>query len=593
MTPAIDFDIVDATELTNEQLYHLAWRGGDLSCLMHSGQLRMRDQIHTWRMVDQTKDRNRTAGSMPRLFAVEGGKRFGKTTGLLWILHEFGHWYAAKHGRGAWMRFTSAFHKNIKEIVGVVVPEAFRTAPDDCKPQYFGARGILPAGLYYPEDGPMMGARIALAGLDMNPDALRGQANDIDVISESAFVEQLEYTIRNVIYHQYQGRPWARAVCETSAPRDRDTDWEMKILPDCKKRGAIFTATIEDNDRLSRDEKDEFISAAGGRGALDCEREYFNLIAGDPSKQIFPEFKAEAHVRDVPIPKHCMAMTIADPGQVDQFALLFGVLDFDSDLLIIQDSWSESNAGSMKVAAVIAAREFDLWGTWPHPRFKRLDLESTEETLGWHDLLQGDRCEGLAEKLYLMAQTPRERRPDYESFPGKWVTTDLPDRLTYWDPDHNEHRSNPYVRVSDVDKQLIRDIDDHYGLEFSATTKVELVTMVRNARNRMGEGRVVFLPNAGPVIDHVRAGRWPEGHRRSFDRHAIYGHFDCCATYTYMARRADVLAEKRPHPPADLRMYGSGQHRMPWQQKMPHELELERRLASAQGTPGRIRGWNK
>ena len=71
---------VDAESLSSEQLMHAMWEAGDLSLLMHDGQLRVRDMIHAWRMVDQTNDNERVAGSMPRVFCIAKSGRFGGTT---------------------------------------------------------------------------------------------------------------------------------------------------------------------------------------------------------------------------------------------------------------------------------------------------------------------------------------------------------------------------------------------------------------------------------------------------------------------------------------------------------------------------------
>jgi hypothetical protein len=222
--------VVQAQELSLEELLQVAWENGDLSALMHEGQLRLRNHIHTWRAINQLEGVHET-GSIPLVYAIEGGKRFGKTSGMLWMAHELAVWFAKTFGRAADMRYTSAFQKTIDEIVGSVMPQCFRTAPDSCSPSYHGKRGVRPAGLYWPKDGPTLGARLALSGLDRNPDALRGQGNDFDFISEAAFIDKLDYTIRNVLIHQYQQRPWARMIVETSAPEDIDTDWELIVLP--------------------------------------------------------------------------------------------------------------------------------------------------------------------------------------------------------------------------------------------------------------------------------------------------------------------------------------------------------------------------
>ena len=531
----------DLQDLSDDELMTLAWEHGDLRILMHDGQIKLHDHMQQWRLIDQLEGVHED-GSIPLIYAIAGGKRFGKTSLILWMAHSLGVWFYEQHGRAATMRLTSAFQKNIDEIVGSVLPQCFRTAPDSCAPVYHGKRGILPAGLYWPEDGPTGGMRLALAGIDKNPDALRGQANDFDFISEAAFIDNLEYTVRNVLIHQYQGRPWARMFIETSAPEDVDTDWERVIMPDAKSRGAFSEVTIEDNTRLTRRQKDFYISMAGGRGAPNCEREFFNVIAGDPTLKAVPEFNKEQHVRGFERPKYAYGFTAADPGQTHLFALVWGEYDFDNDRLLILDSWAKSNAGSMEVAAVCAAREFVLWGRWPDPRMRRVPLQHDGQHLGWRDLLRGDKYEKLAPELHRMATLDPAQRPIAEKYPGFHITNPIPGAITpYYD--RQGFHLNPHARVSDVDKQLIRDIDDHYGLEFQATSKEELVTMLRNLRNWVAEGRLWFAPDAGCVIDHVTAGKRDK--RGKLAEHKVYGHFDCIAEGSLIkTARGDIPIEQ-------------------------------------------------
>lgn len=581
----------DLDDLSEEELIALGWEVGDLGGLMHEGQRKLRDEIHRWRAIDQLEEVHET-GSIPLVYVIAGGKRFGKTTLYLWVAYEIAVWYFKKYGRPAKMRLTSAFQRNIDEIAGSVVTQAFSTAPDASVPVYHGKRGVLPAGLYWPVDGPTGGARLALAGIDVNKDALRGQENDFDLVSEAAFISNLDYAIRNVLIHQYQQRPWARMFVESSAPEDLDTDWERIVMPDAKRRGAFAEVTIEDNSRLSRREKDYWISMAGGRGNPNAEREYFNVISGDPALRAVPEFSDELHVKRFERPKYGFGFCTADPGQTHLFGLLWSEYDFDRDKLLILDSWAKSNAGSMEVAAVCAAREFVLWGRWPDIRMRRIPLRHDGAHRGWQDLLRGDKYEKLAPELHRMACTELRERPTTEKRPGEHIMKPIPGAITPF-YDRNGFHLNPCARVSDVDLQLIRDIDEHFGLEFLATSKEEFVTMLRNFRNWIAEGRVLFAPDAGPVIDHVRAAK--KDKRGKLAEHPVHGHFDLLACGIYLTRKVEQFANRRPHPPSHiLQEFPEGVEvikRLPWQPKSEQELALERAQAAAHGLHerGRLR----
>lgn len=578
-------DAIDYAALSKEELESAFWLSGDLSMLMHAGQRSVAGKILSWWDVDQM-EMVHDDGAISLMFALAGSKRFGKTSLMLWLWHMLAVRFANKYGRPLEMRFTSAFQKSIDEIIGKVKPQCFRTAPSSCEPEYFGKRGILPAGLYMPTYGPTLGASLALAGLDMNPNALRGQSSDGDFVSEGGFITHLEYVVRNVLIHQYQGKPWARMVCESSAPEDIDTDWELIILPDAKSRGAIAEVTIEDNPLLTPKQRAKYIAMAGGRDAPACRREYFNEIIGNPDLLCVPEFNAEMHVKDIERPKHAYALGADDPGWRHFYGKSWGYYHYDLQAIVIEDSWARTNASTLLSAVVTAARELDLYGRPPPGKLSIIPLEHDGKLAGWKDLLKGDRCEHLAEELYEYAQLPAAERPDFESRPGRWVREDRPGQWTYWDKDRHEFMPNPHARVADVDLRLIGDMREMFDYEFSATTKVELRTMVANFRRWIGTGRVIFLPTCGPAIDHTRAAKWDKT-RSHLAEHKIYGHFDVFSTLVYLVRYAELIENRDPMPPPGLTV-GSRVHgeymvdRLPWETERAYDAEIRQRVQAAE-----------
>lgn len=483
--------MIDPAQLSDEEIHATLWEAGDLRFLMHSGQVALADRFFAWSAIDQTNDVEHEAGRLPRVFGVEGGKRFGKTTAALWIASML-----CRRHPGCSIRYTSAFQKTIDEIIGSVQHVVFDTAPPSCKPQYFGKRGPRPAGFYFPEQGPMAGARIALAGMELNPDALRGQGNDFDFISEAAFIDKLGYTLRNVLYHQYQGRPHARCMIESSAPKKLGTDWEMSLLPDCKARGAVFTATIEDNPRLSRAEKDEFIAAAGGRGHPDCEREYFNRIAADPELQVVPEFHEAEHVAATPRPDYAIAMAAMDPGMRDLFAIIWGYWDAARAKLVIERDWCARNTSTARVAEVIKATELELYGP--------------------------------------SAGSPKD------------FGIVKPDGFVYWDG--SRFRANPMHRVSDTEARLIGDLTIDYGIGVMNTLKDDKEAALYALRNAFRNGKIEIHPRCTKLISHVRTARWNDN-RTDYERTADHGHYDLLDALVYLWRMAQPTRNQNPAPP--------------------------------------------
>lgn len=525
------------------------WERGDLSPLMHAGQLELRDQIHAWRVIDQTNDVDHVAGSLPRVFGVAAARRFRKTSLMLMIASEL-----AVERPGCWMRYTSAFQKSIDEIIGTVTPKVFESAPDSCVPQYFGKRGPKPAGLYWPEYGPMGGARIALAGLDMNPNALRGQSSEYDFISEAGYIDRLVYAIRSVLYQQYIGRPHARMVLESSAPELIGTDWETEILPDCRRRGAIFEATIEDNPALTPAERSEFIAAAGGRGHPTCEREYFNVIGAEPEKLVVPEFRLDTHVVDPaewPRPRYALAHVGLDPGVTDPFGMVWFYFDWARQCIVVEGSWMKANASTGEVVSVTHEFEGQLWGAAHRAAGeRRRELSIRDATL---------------------------------TGSGKvWEAPD--DALTYWDAGEYTLKPNPYSRISDIANRFILDMNADYGMNVRPAEKspgskeadTEYLRTLFDAR----PVKIVILKNGRTelLINQLRGGMWntdENNHRTDWRRSKTLGHLDCLAALKYAVR--DVNWQRNPNVPAHVLDPQMPDHHVP--------TEIRERASGAQVMP--------
>lgn len=556
-------------QLSDAELHALCWERGDLDVYLHSSQLALWQRFWPWWTQDSASE---TRGQYARVFVLEVSRRWGKSAFCLFALTRMAVLLPAAIGRPAKLRYTTALQHSIDTIVGEVLRDVFRHAPPSMQPTYHGKRGTRPAGLYFPEYGPAQGTVIAMAGLDKNPHALRGQGCDGDAVSEGGFVAGLEEMISAVLYAQYQGRPWARMIIESSAPDVEQTAWERVFLPDAKLRGAHFSATIDDNPMLGDKEREEFIRAAGGRGSIRCEREYYNVIAADPQLKTFPEL-GEQHMLDAyELPKHCLAFTALDPGHTHLFAVLFGVYDPARGALVILDAWAENNASTERVAAVVAAREWDLFQTWPGPELARIPLRDVVDDsgrvvqAGWETLLAGDRCVRHAAALHRMANTPSRERPDERPL---WrAGHDYDGQLSWYDHAEKRFKTNPAGRVSDIDPQMIHDMAVSYGLLIHPTTKADLRdTMVWLVRQWLSRGRVLFTERAQLAYDHVKACRWDKN-RNKFDEHDVYGHFDLAAALVYLVRYVDMFTNINPEPPQYLGTGGPDWVGAPkWQQQ--------------------------
>ena len=458
-----------------------AWAEGQLCWLLNSDQREAYREYRHWEKLDSTKQ----PGAFPRVYVLDIGRRWGKTTLRFLIRCED----AIRRPRSIF-RIASAYQKNIDEIVHDVSRYVLATCPDDMRPKYVAAKQKF----VFPN-----GSEIRLVGLDMHPDGLRGQACDGDDLSEAAFIKGLKYAIKSVLYPQYQGRPWARICLESSAPREAESDYDDVFVEDAKARGAYVYRTIDDNPRLSEEEREEFIRAAGGREHYDCRREYFNERVRDPEGSVVPEFHVGRHVQMSRVPRQAHCYVGADPGTRDKFGLVFAYYDAERAKLVVQRSWAERNAGLSDVAEVIRKAEQELWGA----------VECTSGAVNSAD--GADRT---------------------------------PEPLQYWDGE--KLCANPYRRISDTDARTIYELKREHGIQFNAADKkhAQAANDAGSARklpeaklyalrNAFLSDQIEIWPDSGPLQHQLNAGRWND-QRTDFERSDTHGHLDCVMALVYM-----------------------------------------------------------
>lgn len=339
-----------ALAISREEAEASAWKRGELSWLLDPFQLQIYERYREWEK-QPTAQVMVEGGRFDRIFVLDIARRVGKTTIIFIIQLENG----IRNVRS--QRYATAYQKDIAEIVDDVSLYIFETCPPAFRPEFKTGSKARPAGWYFPANGSVIKA----VGLDQNPEGLRGLSSDGDAISEAAFTRRLTHNVKSVLYPQYQGRPHARLILESSAPKQPGTEYDTLFVEDAKKRGAYFFATIDDNPRLSEAERDEFIEAMGGRDHPDCRREYYCERVAADELRIVPEFKEELHVKTLAVPEYAHCYVGIDPGMRDQCAIIWAYWDFERQKLCIQRAWSESNANTEKIAGLIKETEAELW----------------------------------------------------------------------------------------------------------------------------------------------------------------------------------------------------------------------------------------
>lgn len=515
------------------------WELGELDYLLHDYQLAEYEEFIAWNEQRQTRAYRRhirdIGGLFDLLWVDECGRRYGKSA--KWTVTAVREAIVRPGCRGM---IATAAQKSIGGIIVPLTKMLFQDAPPGYFPEYRATRGSDHECLYIPATDSI----IKLVGVDKHPDATRGQFLDFCLITEAAFVKQLEDLVTSVINPQFRYRPWAWLAMETSTAKVPDCDFNRVFREDAKLRGCYRMRTIRDNPMLDDEEIEREERLCGGRESIACRRELYCEEVRDDDEMIVPEFDEAVHVVDsYERPRYALAHVGLDPGVTDPFGLVGFYLDWSAQCIVVEWSWMRSNASDLQIASTMQAHEREFWGTshrGPRERTRELSV--------------------------LDATTTADAR-----------VLDAPsDALTYWDQGARTLKANPYSRISDIDARCILNLNADYGCDVrkaekgpgSAEANLQHLRTLFSARHDDGRPKIVIIRNGRTtnIIEQLRSGTWntdEAGHRTDWERTKTLGHCDCLAALMYGVR--DVKWRRNPNRPGLVSPDMSDRH-MPGEQ---------------------------
>lgn len=505
-------------DATIKSLYEM----GDLSWLLESHQLTDYSSFRRWNEERQTKEHLRWVKEIDALFdnlwLDECGRRYGKT--VKWLVTDVEEAIRRAGARGI---IATPMQKSIGGIIVPLTKLIFKNAPKRYFPEYHGTRGADHECLYIPATDSV----IKLVGLDVHPDATRGQWLDFAHITEAAFVKGLNSLVTEVIMPQFRYRPWAWLAMESSTAKAPDCDFNRIFREDAKLRGTYRMRTIRDNPTLTDDEIETEERRSGGKHSVAVRRELYCEEIRDPDSMIVPEFSEDVHVVDPcawPRPKYALAHVGIDPGTTDPLGLVFLYFDWLRQCIVVEGAWQKANASTGEVVSVMQDFERRLWGSThraPGERRRELSLADALNVTG----------DG---KVFEIGESG----------------------LSYWDNSEWSLKPNPYSRISDIANRFVLDLNADYGTNVrkadkgpgSAEADTEHLRTLFGARPL----KIVVLRNGEtePLIEQLRSGMWntdENGHRTDWERSKTLGHCDCLAALKYAVR--DVVWTRNPNKP--------------------------------------------
>jgi hypothetical protein len=349
---------------------HHCWRVGDLSYLLHAGQL---------------EALARMGASKRRRFVVDVGRRWGKSRLMcvlaVWLmvlralyrkgktreqLHAVAPaWLvdaACRTKRKARVLYAAPTADMIEEFVAPHMDLLAEHAPPELRP-------ALSKGDYVMPDGD----RIVMKGCEDRARAnrLRGPEADLAIVDEAGFVPILRYVLKSAIGFQL-AETRGKLLLASTPPDEPDHPYE-DVVREAEEAGAYYHATTEDAPHITADMLAEVIEEVGGRDTVDYQREALAMHVRDPSIVVLPEF-GDHLVRIVERPAYFLPCIIGDLGFVDMAAVGFGYYHFPLDLYVIEDEVAGQRMVSDALDFALRRKAETLW---PRMKVHRRRLDST------------------------------------------------------------------------------------------------------------------------------------------------------------------------------------------------------------------------
>jgi len=177
-----------------------AWRRGRLDYKLRPEQRRLKRLLY----------------DSPKGMAVFNiSRRLGKTTTCVTFCDE------NARRKKQHIRFATAFLRDLEKFVLPIFEQVLSDCPPELRPRYFPSKK---------EWRYRNGSVIKLIGVDKNPNGLRGNAIDILIIDEAAFIKNLKYLYQSIIVPATMKRKF-KLIFPFTPPEAPEHFWAEEPFP--------------------------------------------------------------------------------------------------------------------------------------------------------------------------------------------------------------------------------------------------------------------------------------------------------------------------------------------------------------------------
>lgn len=225
------------------------------------------------------------------------------------------------------IRYATAFLSDLEQFIIPIFEWVLQDCPDDQRPTWLASKKVF----RFPN-----GSVIRLIGLDKNPNGLRGNAIDLLIIDEAAFVSRLEYLYKSIIVPATMKRPF-KLIFPSTPPESPEHFWAKVLIPKARERNTYVELTIDDISDLPPEERKRLLDEVGGEHSATAQREFFCKIMVDATRAICPTFDAKLHVASCADTPNVRWSLVGDSGGVrDKTVFLEVGYDHVSGLVLVR-----------------------------------------------------------------------------------------------------------------------------------------------------------------------------------------------------------------------------------------------------------------
>ena len=377
------------------------------------------------------------------------------------------------------VKFVSPTKVQVNNNVRPIFRQLLEDCPEDIKPEFRQKEYIF----FFKN-----GSEIQLAGSDSgHAEKLRGGDSDIWFVDEAGSCDDLKNVVRSILLPTTLITN-GKGVLASTPPKESDHEF-LYYIEEAEARGSLIKKTIDDNPRITIEQKDELIKELGGVNTDEARRELYCELIKDSNTSVIPEFDSALEseiVKEWPKPPFFDAYEGMDTGGKDLTVVLYAYYDFRAGKVIIENE------------TVINFQQKDM-----NIEVLTKDINKIEKEL-WTNPISGEY-------------------------------------------------KQPNIRVSDISYILTQEIymqsrklfPVDQGISFQVAKKDDADAMINNLRIMIGSKQIIIHPRCVTLIRHLKNVRWDK-QRKKFARSVDDGHYDAVEALKYLVRVIEY--KKNPYP---------------------------------------------